>query len=311
MQTILGAGGAIGIELAKVLPQYTNQIRLVARNPQKVNENDELFVADLTQFEEVNQAIAGSEIAYLTVGFPYRIKIWQELWPRAMKNVIEACKIHQAKLVFFDNIYMYEGKNLNPITEDLPINPPSKKGKVRAQIAQMIWDAVEKGDLQALIARAADFYGPTIKQNSVLTETVFNPLSQGKTANWLASAKYKHSYTYTPDAAIATAILGNTPDAYGEVWHLPTAPHPFTGKEWIEEIAKALGAKPKYQVGGNFIVRVLGLFNPLMSELGEMMYQYDRDYVFNSDKFEQRFDFRPTPYLKGIQEIVQADYSKS
>ena len=42
MQTILGSGGAIGISLAKELMNYTNQIRLVSRNPKKVNETDEL-----------------------------------------------------------------------------------------------------------------------------------------------------------------------------------------------------------------------------------------------------------------------------
>lgn len=43
MQTILGAGGAIGIDLAKELLAYTDKIRLVSRNPVKVNAGDELF----------------------------------------------------------------------------------------------------------------------------------------------------------------------------------------------------------------------------------------------------------------------------
>lgn len=33
MQTILGAGGSIGTELAKELINYTKDIRLVSRNP--------------------------------------------------------------------------------------------------------------------------------------------------------------------------------------------------------------------------------------------------------------------------------------
>ena len=33
MQTILGSGGAIGVQLAKELTKYTNEIRLVSRNP--------------------------------------------------------------------------------------------------------------------------------------------------------------------------------------------------------------------------------------------------------------------------------------
>lgn len=309
MQTILGAGGAIGIELAKALTNYTNNIRLVGRNPKKVNESDDLFKADLLNSKEVLNAVEGAEIVYLTVGLTYNIKVWKSSWPVIVANVIEACKQHKAKLVFFDNIYMYEGTNLNPITEDLPINPPSKKGKVRAQIAKMIMDAHKNGDIEALIARAADFYGPSVKDVSMLTETVFKPLSNGKKAQWLGSVNFKHSYTYTPDAGKATALLGNSPKAYGEVWHLPTAPNPFTGKEWIEIIAKEFGAKPNYQVAGKFIVKIMGLFMPIMKELHEMLYQYDRDYVFNSDKFESKFDLKPTPYIQGIREIMNIDYS--
>src|SRR5580698_525637 len=106
MQTILGAGGTIGTELAKSLKNYTDQIRVVGRTPKKVNDSDELFPADLTDVAQVDKAIAGSDIVYLTIGFEYKLKIWQKNWPKLMSAVIESCKKHDAKLVFFDNIYM-------------------------------------------------------------------------------------------------------------------------------------------------------------------------------------------------------------
>ena len=311
MQTILGSGGAIGIELAKALPEYTKNIRLVSRNPQKVNETDETFQADLTQHRQVMDAVAGSEIVYLTVGIHYKTSVWQQTWPVIMRNVIDACIEHKAKLVFFDNIYMYDPSNLDPITEDLPINPSSTKGKVRAENVDMIWSAVKNDGLVALIARAADFYGPGLKDVSIMTELVFNTLSKGKKANWLGSKKYKHSFTYTPDAGKATALLGNSPEAYGEPWHLPTAKNPFTGEEWVNAVAKELGATPKIQVASRPIVSIMGLFNPIMKEVKEMLYQYDRNYVFNSDKFEKKFGMKATPYLEGIREIVMLDYKNS
>ena len=310
MQTILGSGGAIGIELAKALKKYTNEIRLVSRNPQKVNETDELFHADLLNSEQVGEAVKGSSIVYVTVGFPYAYKIWKQSWPVFTKNVIDACIENKCKLVFFDNIYMYDLDHLNGMDEETPINPPSKKGKIRAEIADMIMDKVKEGKLKALIARSADFYGPGIKNTSVLTETVFSPLSKGKKANWMASLNFKHSYTYTPDAGKATALLGNSETAYNQVWHLPTAEKPFTGREWIDTIANEMGVLPKYQVATKFIVNLLGLFNPLMREMPEMMYQYDRDYVFNSDKFTNQFTFEVTPYIEGIREIINSDYKK-
>ena len=308
MQTILGAGGAIGIELAKALKNYTNEIRLVSRNPKKVNDSDELMSANLMNADHVKKAVEGSSIVYVTVGFPYSLKVWKESWPKFVQSIIDACKAQNCKLVFFDNIYMYDKDHLNGMNEETPINPPSKKGKIRAQIAKMIMDEVQQGNLTALIARSADFYGPSIQNTSMLTETVFKPLTSGKKANWMGSVNFKHSFTYTPDAGKATAILGNTDDAYNQVWHLPTAANPMTGKEWIKAIAQELGVAPKFQSAPKFLVRIMGLFVPIMKEMVEMIYQYDRDYVFDSSKFEKRFDFKPTPYLEGIQQIVDSDY---
>jgi nucleoside-diphosphate-sugar epimerase len=308
MQTILGSGGAIGIELAKSLPDYTNEIRLVSRNPKRINANDQLFPADLSDSDQVKKAVQGSSVVYVTVGFPYSYKVWKQSWPKFINDVISACKEFNAKLVFFDNIYMYDQSFLNGMTEETPINPPSKKGQIRKEVAQRIMDEVKAGGLSALIARSADFYGPGIKNTSMLNETVVKPLSTGKKANLLSSANYKHSYTYTPDAGQATAMLGNTPDAYNQVWHLPTAHSPLTGEEMVEAIACELGVKPRFQIATKMMVRIIGLFVPIMKEIVEMMYQNDRDYVFDSSKFEKRFNFKPTSYSQGIKEMIRQDY---
>lgn len=174
----------------------------------------------------------------------------------------------------------------------------------------MLWDAVEQRGLKALFARSADFYGPSIIGPSFLMGAVFEPLSAGKTANWLMIDQVKHSFTFTPDAGKATALLGNTTSAYGETWHLPTAKDPLTGKEWVENIAREMGVKLKYRVVGKTMMKFIGLFSSTMRESYEMLYQYDKDYVFNSNKFEENFSFAPTPYLEGIRQIIERDYRK-
>jgi nucleoside-diphosphate-sugar epimerase len=310
LQVILGAGGALGSELARVLPSYTEKLRLVSRHPVAVNEGDQLLSADLLDPQQVQKAVEGAEVAYLTVGLPYSLKVWQAQWPVIMENAIRACAAENVKLVFFDNVYMYDGTRMSPMKEDHPINPPSKKGRVRAAIAARFMEAVKNGEIKGLIARSADFYGPSIEKVSVLTETVINPLKAGKTANWMGKTDKKHSFTYVPDAAKATALLGNTAKAYGEVWHLPTAPDPYTGKEIIVKIASALGVKPKYRVAGKGILRLMGIFSPMMKELSEMAYQYDRDYVFDSTKFVQEFGIEPTSYEEGLRAVMAADAGK-
>lgn len=304
MQTILGSSGIIGTELAKSLTQYTNKIRLVSRNPKLVYPTDQLVVADLTNPQQVLTAVEGSQVVYLTVGLEYKIGVWQNQWPLIMKNVIEACKTYKAKLVFFDNVYAY-GLVKGWMKEDSLVNPASKKGEVRAQIAQMIMSEVEKGHLDAIIARAADFYGPNTPL-SFATVTVFHNLKKGKTAQWFIDANKKHSMTYTPDAGKATAILGNTISAYNQIWHLPTDKNVLTGKEFIEIAAKAFGVQPRYTVLKRWMIQMVGMFVPVVKESIEMLYQNEYDYLFDSTKFEKAFNFTPTSYQDGIMATAKS-----
>lgn len=305
MQTILGSGGAIGTPLAKELKAYTDKIRLVARKPVQVNGDDELMTADLTQSADVDRAVAGSEVVYLTVGLEYNIKIWRRDWPVIIQHVIDACLKHNARLVFLDNVYMYADTEIPHMTEHSTIAPPSKKGQVRAALHYTILQAIQQKGLQALIARSADFYGPAVK-NGMLAITVEGEYKKGKKAYWQIDVNKVHTFTYTPDAAKGTAILGNTPDAFGQVWHLPTSAEKLTGKEFIEKIAAAMQVQPRYYILSRFMMGLMGLFIPIVREIKEMSYQYDRDYVFDSSKFEKRFNFKPTTYSAGITASVRS-----
>jgi nucleoside-diphosphate-sugar epimerase len=304
MQTILGANGTIGSVLAKELVNYTDKIRLVSRNPRKVNESDELFPADLSDPAIVDQAVEGSDVVYLVVGFDYNLKVWEEKWPRLMRATIKACIKHNTRLVFFDNVYMYDINAIPHMTEESPYNPLSKKGVVRKQIAEMILDEVKAGKLMALIARSADFYGLD-NDKSFVNEMVYKNFKKGKRANWFIDADKKHSFTYTPDAAKATALLGNTDDAYNTVWHLPTDKNTLTGREFIEIFSREMKVPDKVSVMPIWLIKILGIFVPVLKEMPEMMYQYDRNYFFDSSKFEKRFNFKTTTYQEGVRNTVE------
>ncbi len=305
MQTILGSSGVIGKEVARELYKtYTKDIRLVSRNPKQVNPTDELFQADLLNRNQVMEAVKGSDVVYLTVGIQYSAKIWAEQWPIIMRNVVDACMAEKAKLVFFDNVYAY-GKVDGKMTEETPYNPCSKKGKVRMQVINMMMDEVKKGRLQALIARAADFYGPDTPLSFINVMVLAN-YAKGKKAQVMGNINTKHSFTYTPDAGKATAMLGNTPSAYNQVWHLPTDRNTLTGKEFLEMTAKAFGVKPGYMTVKKWMLQMIGLFNPIIKESVEMLYQNEVDYIFDSSKFDKKFGFKPTSYEIGILETAKS-----
>jgi nucleoside-diphosphate-sugar epimerase len=191
------------------------------------------------------------------------------------------------------------------MTERSPINPPSEKGKIRKKLREMIMQEAEKSRLTALIARGADFYGPENK-NSAFTAMIINNLMKGKKAQALGNLHKIHTYTYTPDAAKATAILGNTPDAYNQEWHVLTTKERLTTLHWIELVAKELNTDLKFQKIPAFMLQILGVFIPIMREFPEMLYQYEQDYIFDSSKFEKRFGISATSPEKGIKMLVES-----
>jgi nucleoside-diphosphate-sugar epimerase len=294
--------------LAKELKNYTQDIRLVSRNPKKVNESDVLFPLDVHDFTQLDKAIAGSEIVYVCIGFEYNFRVWREIWPPFLQAVINACKRHNTKLVFFDNVYMYDKTAIPFMTEESPLLPPSRKGEIRLKLHQMIMDEVEKNSLTALIARSADFYGP-FNNNSALKIMVADNLIKGKKAQVFGDINKIHTYTYTPDAAKATALLGNTADAYNQIWHLPTTKEKITTLHWIELIAAQLHKEAKIQNVPLWMVKLLGIFIPVMKEFPEMFYQYEQDYIFDSSKFEKRFGITATSPHDGVREMM-ADLRK-
>lgn len=306
MQTILGGGGAIGVPLAKELTNYTDKVRIVGRTPKKVNESDEVVAANLLNFDEVLMAVEGSDVAYLTVGLTYSTKVWQKEWPVVMRNVIDACKQHATKLVFIDNVYMYDSGYTDNMTEETPVNPSSEKGRVRAEIASMLFAEVERGELTALIARSADFYGPG-KVNSLINTSVVEALKNRKPVRWIGNKNKVHNFTFTLDAAKAAALLGNTADAYNQVWHLPTDKTLLTGSDWIALFAKEMQVKARCKEISFWKLKMLSLFIPILREFSEIYYQYSQNYFFDSSKFHRRFNFDVTGVEYGIHLILNAE----
>ncbi len=306
MQTILGANGVIGRELSLHLPEYSNRIRQVSRSPEQVNATDELFSAELLDPKATADAVAGSEITYLVAGLKYDHKVWQEQWPRVMRNAIDACKRHGSALVFFDNVYAY-GRVNGVMTETTPYNPSSRKGEVRARIATTFMDEVTRGELRGAIVRAADFYGPGAAL-SVTHATVTERLKKGKTPQWIGNPKAVHTFTFTRDAGRTLALIGNTPSALGQVWHALTSKEPITGEQYVR-IACELAHRPYgLQAAPRWLLRMMGIFVPVVRESIEMLYQFEDDYRFDSSKAEQAFGLTATTYREGLAATLQAQW---
>jgi nucleoside-diphosphate-sugar epimerase len=300
--TILGAGGSIGNPLAVELLNANENVRLVSRSGFSM-PGAETFTAEISSYEETLNSIQGSDVVYLCAGLAYDRKVWADLWPKIMNNAIDACKKANAKLIFFDNVYMY-GKVDGKMTETTPYNPCSKKGEIRAKIAMRLEDEMKQNNLKAIIARSADFYGPYATKTSVPYFLVIANLMKGKKAQWLVDVSKSHSFTYTLDCARALKLLSTREECYNQVWHLPTCNPGITGKAFIELAAKEIGVDPKFSVLTKWMIRLAGLFDKTISESVEMLYQSEFDYYFDSTKFNNFFSYKPTAYPEGIKETI-------
>ncbi len=298
LYTILGAGGVVADELGKRLISEGEKVRLVSRTGHAM-EGAEAVKADVSSAEQSKDAVKGSTVVFLCVGLKYDRRVWSEMWPRIMTNTIDACKRNGAKLVFFDNVYAY-GRVDGPMKESTTYYPSSKKGEIRADIATKMMDEVKAGNMHGLIARAADFYGPFADKVGIPNELVFKRIAGGKKPNILARSDKRHSYTFTFDIAESLSKLAKSEEAYDQVWHLPTAADPPTGKEFARLASEAFGTRPAFTVLPKWMIKAGGVFDGTIYEISEMLYQNEFDYVFDSAKIQKAFGVPPTSYEDGV-----------
>lgn len=305
MQTVLGANGQIADELTRYLhDNVTEDIRLVSRNPGKVHESDQLLSADLMDPEATAAAVRGSDIAYLTVGLPIDSALWERQFPTMMANTIAACQRYDTKLVFFDNTYMYP-RTSAPQNEDTGFEPEGRKATVRARISTMLLDEIHAGTIEAVICRAPEFYGPG-KTKSLTNSAIFDRIAAGKRPLVPVSAHTLRSLIWTPDAGRGVGLIGNTPDAYGQTWHLPIDPDRLTYAEMIGVASEVIGKGIRFTTVPETAFRIGSLFNPSVKEASELLPRYRDDNIFDSSKFSARFpNFDVTTYREGIAEILR------
>lgn len=303
LHTVLGASGTVGRAVVDELLRQGLSVRAVSRSMDKPGLS--VVPADLLQPYEAQRAIEGSTHVYLCVGLPYTAKVWKRDWPVLMRNVIAGCAANDARLIFLDNVYMYGPAPLQvPFDEKHPQEPLSRKGEARKTTLDILKTAMQDGEVQAVIGRSADFYGP-YATNSLLYVSFLERMLMGKAPQLLFSPDIPHTYSDTVDIGRALVTLALAEDTYGQAWHLPVNP-PITMEEVTVVFNLHLGTSLKARILPFWAQRLLGLFIPPLREVLEMNYQFRYPYVMSDRKFRERFpDFEVTGYEEGLGRMVQ------
>jgi len=101
-------------------------------------------------------------------------------------------------------------------------------------------------------------------------------------------------------------MLGNSEDSFNQVWNLPVDMNALTGREWVELFAGEMKTQNKVQVVPLWMLKLLGIFVPILREMPEMMYQFDRPYVFDCSKFISKFNYKPTSNSDAVKQTIES-----
>lgn len=299
---ILGTG-AIGRAVMEELLRRGESVRMVNRSGRmdEVPAGVEVKAADLYDQAQVQEVTRGAKVVYQTSQPEY--SKWPEKFPPLQKSIIDGLTGSGIKLVIVENLYMYGATNGTPMTEDMPHNAHTRKGRTRSEMSKAALAAHQAGKVKIAIGRGSDYFGPW-GLPTTMGERQFYPLLAGKPAQVIGRLDLPHTYTFLRDFGKALVILGERPEADGQVWHVPNDMPRITQGEMVKMFAEAAGVEPRMNGMGRLMMWMGGFFIPEAKESFEMMYEFDQPFVVDSSKFEKTFGMKATPMREAMKETV-------
>ncbi|AJK50604.1 NAD-dependent epimerase/dehydratase family protein [Burkholderia plantarii] len=305
---LFGAAGAIGQSIAEALHEARRPYRVVGRNLAALRDRfgadplAEIVGWDPEAPESIRAAADDIDTLVYLVGVNY----WQfELHPELMRRTLDgAIAAGVKRIVLIGTVYPYGHSRGNPVREDHPREPHTFKGRMRKAQEDLLLAAHAQGRIEACVLRLPDFYGPGV-QASMLHEAI-RAAVKGGTANLLGPLDREHEFVFVPDVGPVVARLLDTPAAFGRIWHLAGA-GATTQRALLDELARQTGRPVKTRVANKTMLRVLGLFNPLMRELVEMNYLMTAPLLLDDSALRQLIGpIRKTPYADGLRQALAA-----
>jgi len=201
---------------------------------------------------------------------------------------------------------MYGRPAGRPLTEDRAYDAHTRKGQLRGRMARELLAAHDAGRVEVAIGRASDYFGPRGGAQSNLGDRVFPAALAGKTATVLGDPDQPHTYTYVPDIGEGLTVLGEHPDAPGQVWHLPNDPDTLTTRQLVDMAYRQAGQpRGKLRRLPAVMLRAIGLVNPTMRELVEMQYQFEEPFVVDSSKITNKLGVEATPVEEALAHTLR------
>ncbi len=293
--------GALGKWTTRELVNMGKQVRVIShsgRADSRLPQGVEIVQGDAYDTQHNIEVTKGAAAVYQCAQPLYHE--WAEKFPSMQKAILDAVAANGAKFIVGDNLYMYGDTHGQPIREDLPYQPHTKKGRVRGEMSTAIMEAHRSGKVRAAIGRASNFFGP---DDTAVTSYAIRPALEGKSINLLGRTDQPHTFSYVADFGKLLATLGTSEEALGQIWFTPS-PAPITQMELVRIMEEELGHKVKFMAAGKLMISMLGLFAPTLRESVEMLYEWDKPFIMDSSKAQKAFGFQGTPLRQAMKETV-------
>jgi nucleoside-diphosphate-sugar epimerase len=310
---VIGAGG-IGQQIAQQLGDAGHEVVLASRSGTGIGPDISTTPSaavrvarvDASDLVALHELATGADVLVNAVNPPYTR--WPELWPPMAAAFLGAAERSGAGLLIVSNLYGY-GPVAGPMTESTPLATTGVKGGIRAQMWRDALDGHQAGRLRAVELRASDYFGPGATDGmSYLNQYAIAPAVRGRTAQHVrGNVDASHSWTYLSDIArLAVAVAETDRDGtdWGRAWHVPTTA-PVTMREVAAQVAEIAGVTAHDPRLYPWLVRKALRVVPLIRELDETDYQFDRPFILDSSQAQQRFGLAPTPWRDALAETAR------
>ncbi|NML33926.1 NAD-dependent epimerase/dehydratase family protein [Paraburkholderia antibiotica] len=305
---LFGAAGAAGQSIAAALSAAGRDYRVVGRSREALQRafghdpHAEIVTWNPDDPASIRAAAAGLQTVVYLVGVPY--DQFAQHPPLMEKTLAGVTSAGVERLILIGTVYPYGRARGNPIREDHPREPHTFKGRMRLEQEKLVLAAHGQRGLDTLVLRLPDFYGLGIERS--LLNGVFVGAASGKRAQVIGPIDVPHEFIFLPDVGPVVEKLTRTPQAYGRWWHLAGV-GTITQREVARQAYALAGREPKLMVAGKGMLRMLGLFNPLMRELVEMNYLMTEPVVLDDSALTALLGpIEKTSYQEGIRQSFEA-----
>lgn len=301
MHVVFGSG-PLGQSVAQSLLQKGYEVRVVNRSGKSSIPGAQTISGDAFSLDFTRQVTRGAAVVYQCAQPAYHR--WVQEFPALQESVLQGAASNGAKLVIADNLYMYGDPQGQPLTENSPQSPHTKKGRVRKAMADRALAAHQAGLVQVAISRPSHYFGPGYHLGG---DMVFAKALQGKPMQLLGRMDALHSFSYIPDVGEAMALLGTTQVGWGQVWIPPVQPA-LTQAQLAQKVWDLAGqsGRAKTQLLSRWMTGLVGWFVPTVRETIEMFYEYEKPYIVDSTHFERTFGLKATPLEQALTKTLQA-----